>query len=312
KTGVSNLAWSIEGSSQQINYDVGRDTETARVRAVLDYQFDPQFKVGVTAGVESNNYVSEERQRQTTYGASFEWAPTERTQVSGSVERRFFGNGHEFTVRHRTRLMSFSIKDRKDVTTTTGQILNAGSGVGFDLLFAALASRIPDPVARAQEVERLLQQGGIPPDLGIATGVLTTRVLLERRREASVALLGVANTVAFTAFRTDTQSLGVGAGTADDFALASTGTQRGVSADWSHALSSLSSLSLFATWIRATAASSSTLSTTERSLRLFFSTQIGPKTFGTFGARHVRFDSATDIAPGYRENAITATVTLLF
>lgn len=309
-TTLASLGWAVDGSSQKNHYDQGRTTEATRLRGSLVYQFDPQIRASISGGREANNYASPDRQASTTYGAGLEWAPTERTQVSALKERRFFGDGHSFVFRHRTPLTAWSYSDRKDIDSLPNQLATAGAGTAFDLLFNALATRIPDPVARAQEVERLLQQNGIPADLAVARGFLTTRVFLERHREASVAVLGVTNTVTFTANQSDRQAIGIGAGTADDFTLTPDVRQRGIGADWAHRLSPLSSLNLLASWLHSTGSSASSLDSTQRVLRLLWSFQLGPKTFASIGARQVRFDSSS--ASDFSERAVMGSFSVNF
>ena len=312
-TPLTALVWSVDGNNQKYYYNsnLARDTEASRLRGFLTYQLEPQFRVSVTGGRESNNFLSADQQGKTTSGFGFEWTPTERTQVSALREKRFFGDGHSLTIRHRTPQTSWSFSDSRDVNTLPNQLITAGLGTAFDLLFNALTTRIPDPVARAREAEQLLLQEGIPLDLAVRSAFLSSRVFQDRHREASVGLLGARNTVTLTAYSSERSSIGSGAGTLDDFALSPNVEQRGINADWSHKLSPLSSLSVLAWWVRSTG-SSSAEDTKQWSLRMLLSTQLGPKSFGTIGVRHVRFDNTGDPQASYRENAVTASVSLQF
>lgn len=305
------VGWSLDANAATNDYNQGRETDSRRVQGTLSYQFDPQIRGLITAGRESNDFVSVERQSKTTYGVGADWAPTPRTQISGLKERRFFGNGHSFTFRHRTPLSSWSFRDSKDVSALPNQLIAAtGRSAEFELFFDALGSQISDPVLRAQVVEGLLQQLGLPTTALLPVGFLTSRVFVDRRREASVALIGSRNTVTLTAFTSDRQALGAGAGTVDDFSLGANVRLRGVSADWGHKLSPLSTISLRGGWEENRG--SAGLATEQQSLRLQFSTSVGPRTFGALSARHVRFDSDQGFTGSYRENALTASVSVQF
>ena len=101
-TGLANLAWSFDASSQQVDFGNGGSNEADRLQGRLTYNFDPQFRVSVFGGRESNNYLTLDKEGHTTKGAGFEWAPTERSLVAYNRENRFFGNSNTFTVSHRT------------------------------------------------------------------------------------------------------------------------------------------------------------------------------------------------------------------
>jgi len=316
RTGIASLGWTVDGSRQIIQYDRGRDAEADRIRGVLIYQFDPQFRVTTTAGYESNDYATFVKESSSTYGAGFEWAPSVRTNVNAVWEKRFFGNSWAYGARYRTPLTAWSFIDRRDVTTNALNQAARGSGVAFDLLFNALASRIPDPVERATEANRLLQQGGIPSDLNLPGDFLTSRVFKERRREASVTILGKRNNLTLSIFRTDKEAIGEGSGTRDDFDVVPEVSESGATAAFSHSLTPLSSVSALASWQRSTgdnrSTSSSNFESRQWSLGTFYVTRFGPKTSGSLGYRHIRFAGAGEGNSGYRENALTASVSVQF
>lgn len=309
-TGLRTLSWALDAHHQVVNRDVGPDPESDRAGASLIYQVDPQIRLTVRGGYESNNYSSQRRSSK-NYGGGVDWSPTERTQLTAFQEKRFFGDSRTISFRHRTRLTAWQYSDRKSVSVLPNQLAIPAPGVAFDLLFNALESRIPDPVERAQEVERLLAQGGIPPDLALASGFLTTRVTLQRSRQGSVAILGVQNTLTLAVGETESETLGVGAGVGvDDFSATPSVQQRSISAALSHRMSPLSSLSLLASQIRSSATSGSAIDSTQRTVRLLFTRRMGPKTTGTIGARFVDFESSS--SPGYSEKALTAALSVTF
>jgi uncharacterized protein (PEP-CTERM system associated) len=309
-TAFVDLGWAVDASMQNYYVSQGRDTEASRLRGSLIYRLVPEIRLTATAGREANNYLSLEKRYKSTYGGGVDWSPTERTVVSAFRERRFFGDGHDYSFRHRTPLTAWSYSDRKDVSSLPNQLATAGAGTAFDLLFNALASRIPDPVARRQEVERQLLLGGIPPDLALVTTFLTTQVFVDRTRQASLALLGVNNTVTLTGTDTDRQVLGTGIDTLESFASTPSVRQRGVSADWSHRLSPLSSLSVLGSWLRSTGSGLTTLQSTQKAVRMLLSFQLSPQTFASVGARRVQFDSNT--GSDYSENALTGSLFVTF
>ena len=69
----------------------------------------------------------------------------------------------------------------------------------FDDYFDLFASRQPDPVLRAQEVNEFLRLRGIPATTQVISGFLASQVTLQRQQTLSVALLGIRDTVNLTA-----------------------------------------------------------------------------------------------------------------
>lgn len=310
RTGLATLGWALNGSAQYVHPNVGREIETTRLGGSLIYQVDPQIRVSVLGGRESNNYSGVDSKASATYGARLEWAPTQRTQISALKEKRPFGHSHDFSLTHRTPLSAWQLSDRKDITVLPNQLIPGTRGTAFELLFDALASRIPDPIARAQEVERQLRQSGTPADLALATGFLTTRVFVQRSQQASVAILGARNTLTFAAALTESRAISGAPATADDFALSSEVQQRSISVSWAHRLSPLSSVNLLATQVHSSGGAASNLDSTQSSVLLLFSHHIGPKTSGSLSVRHVRFDNST--GSGYREKAVTGSLFVTF
>lgn len=119
-------------------------------------------------------------------------------------------------------------------------------GTYFSLLDSMFSSVIPDPVARAAYVNAVLLSNGISPSAALQGGFLTTGVTLQQRKELSLALVGVRNTVTFAATRGETQDISNGTGSGwflgTDFSSLNNVKQTGASVNWSHKLSGLSSL----------------------------------------------------------------------
>jgi uncharacterized protein (PEP-CTERM system associated) len=313
-TNLAALGWSLNASNQTISSSQGGDdTELRRLRGSLTYLFDPQIRVSALGGWESNTFSGASRGSAATYGGSVEWTLSPRTQVKALMEKRSFGDTHEASFTHRTPLSSWQFSDRRSITTTPEQLALGRTGTAFDVMFDALASRFPDPVIRAQEVERLLLQSGTPRDLPVATTFLTSRVLLQRSRTASVGLLGVRNTVTVAAGMSESRAIDAGSAVVDDFSRASEIQQRSLTASWGRRLTPVSSLNLLGSHVRSSGTAGASLESRQSTARLVFSHQLSQKTTASLAARWVRFDNTTaGTASGYREKAITASVLVTF
>jgi uncharacterized protein (PEP-CTERM system associated) len=307
----TDVGWQLLGDSQSVDNDVQRDTQAARARGVLTYTIDPQFQLSATGGYERNDYVTLDTVDKVTYGAGFQWAPTPRTSVHGTWERRFFGDGWDYGASHRTPFFSFDLSDRRDVNTDAQSRTSAGSGAAYDLLFAALTTRIPNPIDRAAEALRILHGGGIPPGLGLPPDFLVGTAFVERRQQASAAFLGVRNTFTFIVYQVHRDALGAGAEGNVPSDQTDNIKERGGSAAYSHRLSGMSSVSAMVSLIRTTS-DTSNLASRQWDGRVSYVTQLGPRTSGSLEYRYVRFDGEGSGTSDYRENAVVASVLLQF
>ena len=304
------FGWALGASYNVAHADEARDVSSRRVNGSLSYRFDPQVRVSALAGWESNNYSTTNDSSAATYGAQLEWTPTERTRINALAERRPFTNTHQIGITHRTRLTAWQFSDSKSVTTLPAQLTVAQLGTAFDLLFNALATRFPDPIQRAAEVDRQLRLNGIPRDLALATAFLSSQAFVQRARQLSVAILGVRNTVTLAASLVESRAIETGSPLAGDFSTTSEVEQRSLTANWAHQMSAVTTMNLLATHTRSKGASGTGPETTEKSARLLLTHQLSPKTSGTIGLRYIRFDSTT--ADDFREKAITGTLLVRF
>jgi uncharacterized protein (PEP-CTERM system associated) len=124
-TAFQNLGWGLVGYAQDYNVQNGRDTSAARVNGELNYQFNPEFKINGVFGRERNDYTTLDQTWYTNYGGGFEWTPTERTRIVGFQERRFFGNGWNYSIQQRSPFFTFNASTQQSVTTNGQQQLNA-------------------------------------------------------------------------------------------------------------------------------------------------------------------------------------------
>jgi uncharacterized protein (PEP-CTERM system associated) len=186
-----------------------------------------------------------------------------------------------------------------------------GRSSAFDLPSEALASRTPERRAREREVERRLQRSGIPSDLGIASGFLTSRPFIEHTRRASVALIGIRNTITFTANTTKSTVLGPEGAIPDDFTLSPQIEQRSFGASWAYRISALSTLNFLASRTESEGVQSANLDTAQSLFRVLLTRQMTQRTSASVAIRYERFEGSSSI-PSYTEKAITAALFTTF
>lgn len=308
-----NLGWGLSYASRSIQYDgLDDDLENEYWRALVFYQATDQLKMSAYVGTEDNNYTLSSRS-EAIRGVAAEWLPTERSKVTAHWEHRFFGSGYGLTLLHRRPASSWSLAYTKALSSIPEFLGGRGQGTWYDLVFFNLTSAFPDPVDRAVETDRLLQQLGIPADTPTGAGLLTSEIFNERRLEGSFALIGRRNVVTFSGFRSNREAtLGAFFGFADDLATFRKITQRGVSANWTNRLGPLTSLGVLAAWVRSTGLSAATAESTQKTVSVSLTRRLSRTASGSLALRAIDFDSSGAGFRAYRENAITATLSMRF
>jgi len=301
------LSWAADASHFAYNYRAGRKSVDDIVHAILYVAPNPQLRLSLIGGRESTNITSAEKETNNTPGIGVDWQPTERTELSGRLERRFFGPYHSLSFVHRTPRTVWRYVDTQDVSTGFGQPVPGSLGTAYDLFYAQFASIQPDPVQRAALVNDFLRLNGIAPTTQVFTGSLASAPTRQRRQELSFALLGVRDTITFAASQTKGLRLDNTVAIADDFANNNLVNQRGFGIGVSHRLTPTAALSLLGS-IDRTSGSVTSQTTTLRSINLYWTDQLGPRGTFSLGAHHSSFSSATP----YEENAVTVTVALSF
>jgi len=317
-TRFQNLNWAIDGSQQNTTYSqVGllpeQDYNDSRVRALLSYRLFPEFRLSGSGGWESNNYQSADNESQGTYGAGFDWTPTERTQARGFWEHRFFGTGHDVLLSHRFPLSSIRYTDTKDVVLIPQQFSNAGLGTVYDQYFQIFASLIPDEANRDTYVRNLLNQAGVQPNAQAVNNYLANRPEVQRNQQLSLVLFGSRNSITFIAGRSYSQPLTRAPNGLDGLVSeAGTVTQQGYAVSYSHRLTPLTSLNLLGSRQKNKNGLTNDLDTTLTAYQIGISTRLGAKTVGALNARHQDFDGSDLTTIPYKENALFASVTMVF
>jgi uncharacterized protein (PEP-CTERM system associated) len=302
------LGWSLDASHQDINYNTGTRSTSDRLRALASYKIIPEVKASVSAGQESNDYLTTSRETKTTTGYGLDWTPTERTLISAFREQRFFGQGHTYVVSHRLPLVALRYSDSRDVSFLPNQMTSVGRGTYYDLYYTQLASAIPDPVERARQVDTLLAATGISPNAVVTTGVLTSRVTVSERQDFSMVFNGQRNTGALSITRSVQSILGATLGSGD-FAQTSSITQKSLTGSWAHRLTPAASLTTTVTLAESTAADASLGTSRNKMLMVNYSTPLGPRMTISLGARASQFNSQT---LSYRENAVLGSLIARF
>ena len=302
------LGWSADASSQNLTYSAGRSVVEDRLRGRLIYSFSPQVNVSLIGSRESNNYTTATKESHGSTGAGLNWTISESTKLSAQLERRSFGQSHSLSFEHRTARTAWRFSDSQDVAASPVQSGSTVLGSLSDLLYGQFASIETDPFKRTQLVNQFMQSNGFSSDAKVISNFLSSSASLQRRQEASFALLGVRDTVSFNLTRGTNSQLSSFVTGVDDLSKSSIIRQTGVSMAYAHRLTPDAALNVVATR-QNTSGALGLQSTSLRSFNVALSGRLGRQINASIGARRVFFDSATT---PYAETAVTGNVSMQF
>lgn len=315
-TPFQNLKWTIDGNRQTTEYSKGGKSEAETLRGLFSYSVLPQFRVNLSAGRESNNYASVDQESTNTHGYGFDWNPTERTQISVFREKRFFGDGHNIRFNHRFPMSSITFTDTRDVSVLPNQFATSGLGTAYDFFYPLLSQLCtqdshgtPSQSQIDNCVMNKLASRGMQPNTQVTGGFLTSRAAVQRSQALALALFGARNSITLLVNRNESQSVLASNALNDDFNQNSSIRQQGLSLNFSHRLSELSTLNLLASRQESTGNGAITTKTTSTTYQLNVSTTLGAKTTGSMSARRSEFDSTST---PYTENALLGTVSFTY
>ena len=208
---VRRFGASLEFDHTDISYYdslVDRGDDKARLyRARLYWQPDPAWRLSVSGGEEENNYVLQQTQRSSIYGGAIAWRPSGRTSADLEYESRFFGPSRLAQINHRTPLSAWSVTYSRNTSTFQQEVLRLPPGNTAALLDSVFAARIPDPDQRRAVVEQFIATSGTPESLANSLAFYTQRVYLREGVDASFAIIGKRNSIAFTAFAAENSDI---------------------------------------------------------------------------------------------------------
>ena len=312
------LGWGLRYDAQRTERANANPVDYITSSADLRFMVTPQFHLTATAGYDEYDYVAAanaDDPKGGFYKGGFSWRPTERTSLSMSAGRRFFGKTFALNSSIRSRSSVWRLTYDENVTSTPAQFALNTTDSTSDFLNQLFRSSIPDDGLRQQAVDRFILSAGLPPALSRTINYLTNQFFLQKTLQASVAMTGAKNTVLLTAFNTLRQPQSVLDSAAlftTPASLANTGETRqtGISALWNWKVSALTSANFSADLVRRKVNASSTEDRL-RTYKIALARQIQPKLSGIIELRHAEQASDT-AANNYRENAIMAFVSMKF
>lgn len=294
------FGWRIEAERSETRYTgpavLPLTDDLARLS--FNYSVGPDFTVGVRGGRESTTYVTQQS-RANIYGIDVKWQPSQHTVLTGFEEHRFFGSSWRVGFDHRTPQIALTFVSSRGVDTTPQSLagLPATDNVA-GLLDAMFTAQYPDPIARARVVQNFIAQQGLPTSTLQPVNLLVRRLSIATTSSATIALIGVRNTLSLTGFQARTEDLPDSALPASIGGTALTNNvQYGTSLAWTHRMTRLVSLLASAEWsrIRALEGFGDDLSA-EKKVLLRLNVELTPKTTSFASVRYRSLNSNTATA----------------
>ncbi len=308
---VRRIGWSLEYNNRYLKYQNSNELTSQLGRARLIARVDPQLDLFVSGGYEENNYALT-RQSGSTYGGGGTWRPTERTNIAGSYERRFFGPSYEASFDHRTRLTAWRLGASRNTSNYPELAFTIPPGNTAALLNAIFAAKIPDPAQREAAVQQFINQAGLPSFLLGPVSFYTEQIFLREGVDGSFAILGARNTITFAAYWADYEQISGTTGTPlpDAFGFANKFSQYGASVNWGLRVTPLSTANLLVSRLYTDTEAPTPGESTQNNVHLTFTTRLSPKTDATLGLRYTVFDST--VVNDYKEAAAFGALTHRF
>lgn len=300
------LRWSLQAAHVTRSFNGGRSTVQDSLRGVLDYRVNHELSTGVIAGWESTDIISAARESYVTRGLRLNWIPSERTQLSAEVERRFFGNAHNVGFVYRLPRAVLSFSDVRSLSNGVGQQSTVTQGTWYNVFESLIPSSVTNPAERDERVRDYLNQNNINASPEVLQSFLSSGVTVNRQQQLSFAWLLQRDTVTLSLQQSDARRISTLLAGTDVFSTFSNVQQRGYSLALAHRLTPLSTLTLGYTQRQA---SGDALETKLRSITAVWSTQFSRRAKFSLLTRHARFSSTT--AP-YSESALVGTFLTTF
>lgn len=291
---------------------------TETTTASLIYQLAPTLRARLIGGYDRNRYPSAGQRDLSgpNYSGGFEWNPSQHTSLSALVGHRYFGPTADIFFNASHQRWAFTASYVRDQTTSTSSGQFQTVNPYFTILDQALRNLIPDPAQRSVAVQNLLQQSGISSSQFDSLGFASSQLYLQKRLEASLALIGLRNTVTFNAARVETQVLSNVQTVFDAFLDAQRIRQTVFGIGYSYKLGPRTNAGLLFTRTHNVALSGEG-DTKQRLIQASVTRQLGKRLTGTILVRNTAqsgsgSNTGNFFAGNYRENQIRGSLTLGF
>jgi uncharacterized protein (PEP-CTERM system associated) len=312
-----DLGWYLSYNRQQLKDELSGDSTSQNGLVGLRYRVASHLSLTSTAGYDKYSYSSlGGNTAGPSWTVGFIWTPSTRSKLEASFGHRYFGKTGSLAGTHRSRNIVWNLNYSDQVTTTRSQFLLPSSIDTAAMLDNLFSAAYPDPVLRQQAVQAYIAANGLPPSLANSINYLSNRYIRAKQLRGAAVLRGARSSLTLSLFKdqrealslqqTDSSLLGSQLATLNDNVK-----QRGASISADYRLSAVSSLTASADLIRAQSLDTD-ITNNNRTWRLGASRRFGKHATGSIEARHVRGNLGFEQSAPYHENAVAATLSVLY
>ncbi len=278
------LSWQHQQTKVSGQTEPSLDEQIGRIRAL--YAPAPELELGLIVGAASTS-INGEQVNDTPRGWQAAWRPTERTEIRGQVEQRFYGKSWVGSVNHRSPWFAMGLTAERAQSTYAATVGTIGAGGSLRALYdALLTTRIPNEAERRTAVDALIARRNLNGQVGTTGDVYDTAATVRQSVTARLAFMGRRDIVTFATGQTKTSPLTLRDASVS---LLNTGADTKASfldAQWNHQLTTQSTLSAGLRWTRAQTSASAAgqiQSSRDFGVRASCSTSLSPNTRATLG-----------------------------
>jgi uncharacterized protein (PEP-CTERM system associated) len=314
-TTFRTLSWGLQASRQELDDSLARKSSSQLASANLRLRVGPELTLNASAGYDKYDYSS---LGGTTAGKNhalgFSWTPSLRTSIQASAGKRYFGSTYSLIAMHRSRRTVWNVNYNDGVTTTRDQFLLPATIDTAGLLDRLFTPNIPDPAARQQAVDAYIRATGLPASLADNINYFSNRYILQKQLQASagfntarsttVVSLNTTKRNALSSQQVDSTLLGSNLSSLNDDTR-----QKSAAVSMSYRLSPRSSVNLALSRSR-TESLSTGIKGNQTALSLAMTQQFNRRLKGALELRRNQGNASATAARNYRENAISASLSL--
>jgi uncharacterized protein (PEP-CTERM system associated) len=295
---------------------VGNGSFTSQqARLIVPWNVDPLIQIAPRVGYERNDFPLQSSSN-TIYGIGGQWRPSDRTQLSGYWEHRFFGGSYQAQISHRLPNVAFTADFQRGITSYPQLALSIPAGASVSqFVDAAFTTRIPDPAERAIAVQQFLANSGLPAVLSTPVNFYGTSLTLQQSVNVQMVLIGKQNSVSFNVFHVISNAISAqGNVLPPALAFGQNNTQTGGGVSYSHPLWANTNFSANATYSRTEANSTTGPLQDTRSNNATatagIGTSLGPKTSLTANVTYQWYNTPGSTQNTGNVSSFNASVTL--
>jgi uncharacterized protein (PEP-CTERM system associated) len=308
----NDVFWGLDYSYTNNKNSVTANTEFEKGSATVGTAITRKLRVNATGGIERNNFISlgNNKVDGPFWNVGFDWAPTIRTQIGATVGQRFFGNTYSFNLTERTRRTTWNARYSEDITTTSGNVVNASQIGTYYACSSPPPGTIPVAMIANGQFVVLIPVGTQPASQYgcLITNLGAFNINLSLVNDVFVAKnlnVGVSYNLGRSVFSLNAYNL------RRDFQQGgSYDRQTGVFAGWNWRLTPLTSFNLNGSVTRIDVATTNRVNNFW-ALSAGLNRQFQPKLNGSVIVRHQE-QTTNQPGSGYTENSITALVNMSF